>query len=258
MRVWKPRALKPGQVLHWQIGPLKIWIRRTQDELHLAKERAVEDEETLVVGEAATESEEKLEWDRWVVGEADRAVQFVPVMPDRPVIVRPESDFIIPAGGEAAFFVSIPVWIRISIVGQKPVTLREVPTVVLSKSWFGGPASGELCYALKTKARRSLETLPIRPHRVICPVRNFAREELDFKRLCLHVEHLKIFGSKTHLWTNQVEVTYRGEEQLAQIDFADAAPAISDAKELISESRLPAVKGILRKSFSSLKAFSGI
>lgn len=259
MNVWEPRRISTDQCLHWQIGPLKIWIRRVDDELHIAKENAPNDDETLVVAESWSEFEGKeADWKRWVVGARDNVIRFLPIMPDCPVIVRPETDIVIPKGDEALFFVGIPVSVRITAGENEPVVLWEIPTVRLSKSWFGDALSGEVCYALRTTARRSLDRLPARPNRAVCPVKNAAKEELDFQRLCLRVDHLNVFGGPSHLWTNQVNVTYRGQEQLSQVDFVEGPPPMSGAARLISQSRLPATQGILRKSFSTLRTFSGL
>ena len=76
---------------------------------------------------------------------------------------------------------------RVSVGKTKPFVLKEEPTVVLSNTWFGDPMGGELCYALRTSARRSFDTLRKRPNRAICSVliKNAFSTPLDFQRLCI-------------------------------------------------------------------------
>ena len=258
MEQWTPKAVEPGECLHWQIGPLKLWIRRVGDEVQIATDRLPEDEDTLTVAEPSADAEgEDRTWKRWAVAARHKDIQLLPVMPDRPVIARPESDFVIPAGEEALFFVNLPVWVRVTAGEKRSVTLCEIPSIKLSKSWFGDEISGQLCYALHTLARRSLEDVPLRPHRAVCPIRNVAREQLEFERLCLHVDHLKIFRGRDRLWTNQVTVTYRGEDQLTQIDFSTGPPTMGGPKELFSDARVPRDQGLLGRTFAGLRALGG-
>ena len=158
------------------------------------------------------------------------------------------------------FYVTIPVWVRVAVGEHAQVTLCEEPTVILSHSWFGAPTAGELCYSLRTSARRTLDTLGRRPHGAVCPVRvqNDAATQLDFQRLCVQTNHLKIYAGRDHMWTNEVKVTYKGEDTPSQIDFAQRSPTGDDVGELITEARAPLTRGFVQKGFDTLKSFTGM
>jgi hypothetical protein len=197
-----------------------------------------------------------LEWTRWAVGDVT-ALHFKPVMPDRPVIVRPEMPVSILPGNEANYYVAIPVWMKITRDDSDTGWLCSEPTVALSNSWFGTPTSGSLCYSMRTTARRNLERPLRRPNRAVCPVKicNKSDEPLDFQRLCVHVEFLKIFNGESHLWTNPVSVTYRGEERGSRLDYEENAPEAAGVGELLSDSYEPIPRGLIRKSFNGLRSF---
>ena len=138
MIAWEPRPMKAGANLHWGIGPLDIWARRETDEVHVAVGRG----RTAVRGEGSwsgnvddAEPGEGAEWTRWVVGDAPRDIWLCPAMPDRPVVVRPEHPVRLPPKQHATFFVSIPVWVQVTVSNGR-VILCEEPTVVLSNIWF--------------------------------------------------------------------------------------------------------------------------
>lgn len=257
MDVWKPSRIDKGQCLHWQVGPLRLWVQRTDVEWQLAFERKPEEEDGLAAG-VPSEITAELDWKRWAAGEESNVVQIVPVMPDRPLIVRPESPLKIPEGNHALFYVTVPVWVRVTVGEAQQVSLCEEPTAILSHSWFGEPIAGELCYSLRTTARRTLETLGNRPNRAICPVhiKNDATGQLDFQRLCVRVSHLNCYAGKEHLWTSEVDVAYKGEEQLAQIDYSEGPPAGDEVGDLLSEARTPLAEGFIQKTFGGLKAFT--
>ena len=262
MDIWKPTRIEPQQCLHAQIGPLKLWLKRTLDELHIAVERQAEEEakaEVVALEPTPGELPDGLSWGRWVIGEGTAEVWLLPAMPDRPLVVRPEARVKIPAGLEALFFVSIPVWVRISTGEGGELKLCEEPSVVLSNTWFGDPASGELCYSLLSRARRKLKSSDARPHRAICPVRihNAAAGQLDVQRLCVHAEHLRIYDGAKQPWTNEVKITVRGEGQASQIDFAKNPPNFEAVGELLSDARTPVTHSILKRGVSSLGLFGG-
>ena len=235
MDIWQPARLEPEKSYRWAVGPLLLWLRSVGDELHLATQRGDELEHpgrTLVL-EPADDAPEALDWTRWVTQvEAPGAeVQVLPIMPDRPAVARPESPVRLPVGSAALFFLSIPVFARLIsldpvLAGETGITLTEAPSVVLSNIWFGEPTGGELCYSLKTTARRRVEDTVTRPHRAVCPVfvRNQAHEELSIQRLRVDLTHLAVFDVGSRLWTNRVNVTYRGERDGSEINIVPGAP----------------------------------
>ena len=263
MDVWKPTGIELEACLRSRIGPLSLWLRHLGDEMLMAVERvpeadAVDEAAPLApVGEAAPET---LTWARWVVGADVNVVQLVPAMPDRPVVVRPESPVRIPTGHEALLFVSIPLWVKVTVGESRALALCEEPTVVISGTWFGDPTSGELCYAVRTRARRTLRDSEVRPHRAICPVRirNTAPEQLDVQRLCVHVEHLRTYDADTQPWTNEVDVTFEGEERPSRVDYAKGPPALGNVGDMLSDARTPLTKGLLRKTLVSFRSFAGM
>jgi hypothetical protein len=201
-----------------------------------------------------------LEWRRWIVGGKTENIRLLPVMPDRAIVVRPEVSLEILPGQEAVFFVSVPVWVRVTPPDSGEVTLCEEPTVVLSNIWFGDPMSGELCYSVQTRARRSIADTDARPHRAVCPVRikNGSTSPLDFQRLCLRVQHLKTFDGDLQPWTNEVKVTYRGEQHESRVEYDHGPPTHRKVGELLSEARTPVAHSLIKRSFSTLKVFTGI
>lgn len=261
--IWNRSKIGSGEILRSQIGPLLLWFRKIEDELHIACERLSEPDTVVDATGSATVNgvePEGLDWGRWVVGDETNAFQVLPIMPDRPIVVRPELPVKIPTGHEALFFVSIPVWVRILAGEKKSIELCEVPVLILSNTWFGDPMSGKLCYSLRSRARRQIIDSESNPSRAICPVRirNTSPKQLDIERLCVHVEHLKTYSGDMNLWTNEVTITFRGEDQVGKIDYSREQPAIEPIGEMLSEARTPIKETILKKSIGGFKLFSGI
>jgi len=275
MNVWEPVEIPLNQPLSWAIGPWRLWLERTANEWHLAT-RLAPDESALAAAEPAAKPAD-LEWRRWMCGDDARTVCLAPVMPDRPTVVRPDGHLRILPGHDALFFVSIPVWARVvapqaagarspgltgltSLIGPNAPILLEEPTVILSRTWFGDVSAGELCYALKTRARRQIAAEQVSPHQAICPlrVRNASMESFDFRRLCLRVEHLRIYEGQGCLWTNGVALTFTGQDRSSRANYESGAPAVEGVGAMIADCRSPVAKSVMKTSFEQLKTFVGM
>ena len=259
MEPWESVTIEPNATLRRGIGPFRLWVRREGDEWHVATEHEPTD---LPANNDAGASanlgvpSEGLEWHRWVVGETSDTLLLKPAMPDRPVVVRPEYSVRVPPKQHAVFYVSIPIWVQVT-VGDGNLVLCEEPTVMLSNIWFGNYASGELCYSLQTRARRDVGDTEQHSHRAVCPVKvtNSAKTELDFQRLCIRVGHLRILERNGRLWTNQVNVTFRGEDEESRIDYGKGKRTSkgNSAERMLAEPRDPPEGSIIRKSFRNLR-----
>jgi hypothetical protein len=257
MELWKPSAINIDQLLHGQIGPFSLWLKRIRDEVHVAWRRHEPDSldaqqykiaQSLGVIER---HEEKLDWSRWIIGDKLENVRITPVMPDRPVIVKTEMPIKIPAGQSADFFVSIPLWLKLLAGNPEPIEICELPSVALAGMWFGDPTCGELCYTLRSRARRMIESDQIRPYRAICPVhvKNAAGAQLDFQRVCVRVEHLKIYQGREQLCTNRVDLIYRSQDGTTEISYGQGPPDFEKAPVMLSDARIPFKQNLLKRSF---------
>jgi hypothetical protein len=264
-RLWEPKSLTGENWYHSRIGPLDLWVRRSPADWYVAHRREPErvkaEAPPSPLHPAQTNAQvDRLTWNRWVAGEEEARVLLVPCLPNRAVVIRPRYPLNVPKGKEVLFFVSLPVWVRVLVGEAQSITLCELPTVVLSNTWFGDPITGELCYSLKTKVLRQIGMVENHPHMAVCPVliRNQAFVDLDFQRICIRVEYLSLYRGRTRLWTNQVEVQFHGEDLNSTIITGREAPDYEPAAERLSEARLPSERSLLKKSFSFLKALTGI
>jgi hypothetical protein len=261
--IWNRSKIGKGQILRTQIGPLLLWFRKIEDEMHVAFERLPESDTIIdATGPEAVDGVEPegLDWGRWIVGAETDIVQVLPIMPDRPVVVHPELPVKIPTGNKALFFVSIPVWVRVFAGENKPIELCEIPVLILSNTWFGDTMSGQLCYSLRSRARRQIQDSEPNPSRAVCPVKisNTSPSQLDIERLCVHVGHLKIYSGDKNLWTNEVTMTFRRDDQVGKIGYSSEKPAFEPIGKMLSEARAPVKETILKRGIGGLKLFSGM
>ena len=123
-----------------------------------------------------------------------------------------------------------------------------------------GPHGGELCYALRSRAKRAVEPAERAVHNAVCPVylSNATATPLEVGHFCIHSEHLSIYRVPGRMWTNRVDVVYQGGEQDSQIVTVRGAPQVEGETTLVSEPRRVAEQGLMRKSFQLLRTLTGM
>jgi hypothetical protein len=268
---WRAYSLEVGTTLHWAIGLLDLWVERTSDEWHVAS----------VVGRAGNgplvQLDEKMHdappvaaenvprptdvpWRRMLAPPGSGRIEFAPVMPDRPLVVRPEEPLAIPPKGAGTFYVGIPVRVRIRILAEPQTVLAELPTAVMSSTWFGEPTSGELCYSLTTRARRSPGEGRALAHRAVCPVRvtHDSPRDLAFHQLCIHVDALAVYDGRTQLSTGDVEVTFHADDQRPRVTYAPGPSTLAGAGARLSGPRSPQSENVLKRGFTTLRSMTGL
>ena len=260
MNMWDEFQIENGETINWKIGSLSLWMENRDEEYLISHAYNDEDINVLSATQVRDPADvpEDLSWNRYIVQDSSTTFQLVPALPDRAVVVSPEFPIKLAPNSDVVFYMSIPIWIQIVAGNKKKVLFLEIPSLILSNTWFGDAMTGELCYALTTRALRKMEDHGDLRHRIICPVHilNRGSEPLDFQSLCVHVEHLRVFGGAEHLWSNDVSIIYRGDEQPSEIRYEEKIPKHEKECIVLSSERVPSQKSIISKSFSFIKSFT--
>jgi hypothetical protein len=243
---WGQYSLDTNQTAQWQIGPLKLAVRRQANEWQVGYEprldidpdnphwqfqRSVPDVDLVDFVHTA----------RHATGKTDEAAWLRPLLADRSLISRPLTPLYVPAGETAIIFVRSPLWLRIE-AGSPPKILQELPMQRPSDTWFGpSTMEGELCYASPTYARLDLDNLSLGPHHAVTQmtIENRADSHLLVERLKLPVPYLALFeASDGLLWTQAVTMTRSRDTAMADFQIEQKPPQQAGVKKRLSEPRL--------------------
>ena len=256
---WGDYELELDESARWQIGPLSFWLYRGGSEWRLSHEWA--DGEAAAdwnVRRRSAPPEDRVETERFAVRETEPSIHLRPLPADRSVVARPKTPFRVMPGESSRVFISSPLWVGIG-TGGEALALRELPARRLSDTWFGSTTrDGELCYALKTNARTSLEQLPRVAYRLVTPVviDNRAESPLLVERLSLPVPFLSIYGTEHgDAWSEEVRMLHTEDNNMAELDVRQGPPAEARGAARSSEPRRLAEEGHLFRAFGSLLGF---
>lgn len=237
-----------------QVGPLVLQFLCQDDELWIAHHRIPQG------GSPADTPAKEPAWQRWALPGGPCDLRLVPILPDRPVVVAPEQAFHVAPEASARIFVRLPVWVRVDLPRDPETTLLDVPSSVLSDTWWGDFLDGELCYWLPTAARRTITPELTAPSLVICPIdiRNDSDELLRVQKLAVRVVHLSVFALGDGLWADRTRVLYEGEDEGSHITTSGEPPAEAPGARLVTPARIPASKGLRSRTFAVLRSISGL
>lgn len=247
---WGAFPLSAGEETDfYELGDLRLWLKHKDEEIWIGHRHVEHGETAATPGTPPTD----LEWARWAPKDPADSIKLMPAFPELPLVVNSEYPLRVNPGGSIQIFTRIPVWVRIS-VGKKDTVLTELPTVKLSRTWFGTPMEGELCYWATTKARRSLSNVERKPYLISCPIQitNKTEEDLDFEKFCFRVERLKIFSYEEELWSDETRIVYQGEEQHSDINMSGRLPKGMENAKLISPPRKPVQRSLATRTFKKI------
>lgn len=256
---WGSHDLPADQTYSVEIGPMTLWVRSRAGEIWLAHASG---DWTRSGRDASREPPSDGEgWVRWPVTAGTDGLRLSPIFPPRTLVVKPELSFrLLPRSG-ARIYVRVPLWARVEATGAEDVGLTEVPSVVLSDTWWGEFTEGELCYWLPTSARRSVGRDVFAPHRVVCPLElsNRSEDELEVEKIALRAAHLSVFRGQHGFWSDVTRVRYRGENEGSDIDVAGRAPEeAGTGARRVTVPRTPLTKSFRTRTFSRLRTLSGL
>jgi hypothetical protein len=255
--IWEELEIGQRQCAVWRFPYRHIFVERVDIEWHVLSLPAEGKNQSACTFIERSGKPVSAAWRHYLAHDFP-LVMPVPVLPDRPVVVRPDRPLTILPGESAQFFLEIPVWFRLTSAGGGNIRIFEEPLRILSNTWFGDPLNGELCYSLDIRLHQSIQSVMVCPGSAVCPLHltNDSNSDLPFEKVCLHVENLSVFKSGTRLWTNGLNVIFKGPEQATQIQITGGVPDFEGNLLLASGARQPAEGWSIKKTFSMLKYFT--
>lgn len=280
--IWGAVDLQAGERRDLAFGDLRLRLRRRSEEVwmhssHPPSGQGGDDEERGDLGRRGNREDAELredeggraaapeeipteDWIRWALP-PEEELELVPALPNRPVVVSPEQPFFLPPEGRARIYVRVPLFVSVRTKGEvtEPTTLEEFPSLVLSDTWWGSFTEGELAYWLETRARRDVSTDLPDPHLAICPLLlvNRSDQRLPVERFAIGVAYLTLLRRDEVVWTDEVQVRYRGGHEGSEIRYTGEVPESVGPVEPLAGSREAAPKGLRARTFGRLVARVG-
>jgi hypothetical protein len=181
-----------------------------------------------------------------------------PLMPERSIVLRSAHELRILPRGSFHIMVQVPLVPSLAIQADDSeiLTVLEVAVCSLSNTWFGDPVSGEPAYALNTALTGGDNIENPGPWEALChlTVTNGSHEPLQFKRLILRVPYLTLYAGAGRIYSNELTVRFRGQDQASQIQIAPGAPQVGEPVSKICEPRRNKDKDLIKRSFSFFRS----
>lgn len=200
---------------------------------------------------------------RFAFTSAPDHLRLLPRLPDRPVVLAAAPPLDLRPGSRVRLYVAVPIWGALLPPegrGEDQPPLVEIPSLVLSSTWFGDFAEGEMCYWLPTRAGSAPDEVPRGPHLATCPIQvtNRSTEPLLVDKLCLRVAHASLFLVGDQLWTDPNQITYLGGGDFSRIQWSGTPPPAAAGEDPLSPPRTPLARGLTAWTFDRLRGIPGL
>lgn len=252
--IWGNHTINENRSLFIQLGDLRIWGRLVDAEVLLTYDIS------QTVGYSADEPPSKAIWQRWRLDAPEAELTLAPAFPARPLVIDPQTALRLPATESLVIYPKVPVWVRVISPQLDPATLLELPTRILSNTWFGDFTSGDLCYHVSSKARSTPKNDPDETNMVMAPVRisNESDSMLNIDKFCLRVGLLNIYGSGNELWTDESWLVFRGSNSDSQYDVISESNILPGDRQVLATAKDPLKKRTTGKSIATFKDLPGV
>ncbi|PJA74514.1 hypothetical protein CO151_09470 [bacterium CG_4_9_14_3_um_filter_65_15] len=252
-------SLSLDKTAYWQIGPSEIWLTRSSQEWRFTGRTGTNPLNMtlkhLPDGGDPEPEESTVGPLRLGFKNAPERLSLLPMMADRPFVVKPATPFMLPPGQEVTLYLSTVLWLQVA-VGDPSQEFLQMPLFLPSDTWFGDSTlDGEMCYALQTSARLRLENLPVRPHRAVSAltVRNKSHANLEVEKVLFPAPQMSLFaGESGHLWTESLTLVHTSEHHDAPLILKDSPPSQAGQTRKVVGPRQAAPRSILTRAFSEM------
>jgi len=242
---WLAIGLEENEAAIWSVENITVYAQRVLGDWMLSRTES----DGLPAEQAARKINAlplNLDWKRWALEHEAKEVRFWPTFPDRPLVVKTRIPVIVPPLTNVELYVNFPIWLEVSVLQKSEYyALDTIVPSTLSNTWYGTQYEGQLCYALRSRARRSLEDLTDEPLRAVClfKISNHAEESLPVEKIRIDPAHLSLYQHKSRLWTNSITVTFKGKEEHSELNYEDSPPKELKNPTLVREAEIPPHRG---------------
>ena len=241
------------------IGAVELYVKSLKNEWQFSYRYITGDEtkneKEVLISTLKDLRKDGLELMRFVRDDDDNAIQIRPRLANKNIVAKPYMPLFLPSQQTVTIYISTPVWLAI-FQNQQSRPLMELPTFILSDSWFGPtPHIGELCYASLFSGRIDLSSLPRRASRIITPVTitNNGIDNLKLEKISIPCDYLAIYAnSANELWTPTLSIVRETDQSKTRMSIDKKLhPKLLDAKR-IAEPRVLDQTGLLSKTIDML------
>ena len=230
---WGIRAVEERRLYCWELPTRRFWWRRLGDRFGVA----TEDPPFL----SDDEGGEVVDWQPLYTRHRVDMLKISPALPDGPLLLSLDEAIDLGPGASTVLFASVPVWVQMrDDRASHNEPLRDLPTVDMSKAWFGSSTTkGVLCnFVPIANLCHKPENLEC-SHDVICPVRvkNGSQNTVRVSKVFLQASNLSIFETENGLWSDETIVTFTNEGEVDEARVTGRPPYLAQRAKLVAKPR---------------------
>lgn len=251
---WKKYEFKAGQTFLFKAGYAEVIVKRTPNGW-LMKSHLKEEPHTHLEALENNELENDANTLHFQTGKSNHLI-VVPAFPTKAVVFRNNKTIKISAAESASLYFRIPLTMQFYFNEVKDENcMFEMPLQRLSDTWFGEADSGEPAFSIGNNYDIALSEVNALSWEAIVPVEiiNNTTAMLELQRLILRVEEFSLYLKNKQIYSNNVEIEFRGPEHAGNITLSVKNEIHGNKPVLFAKPRISGGRNLLRKSFYFIK-----
>lgn len=251
---WKTYEFKVSQSYLFKAGYAEVKVKRTTNGWQIKSRMSDQASESLEVKEIEG-IENDSEVFHFQTGKSNQLI-LVPTFPTKAVVFRNNKTIKISSGESAPLYFRIPLTMEFYFHEVKEENrIFEMPLQRLSDTWFGEADSGEPAFSIGNNYDTALSEVNALPWEAITPVNiiNSTTGMFELQRLILRVEDFSLYMKNKQLFSNHVEIEFKGPEHIGNITLSVLKEIHGQKPVLIARPKAAGGRNLLRKSFFFIK-----
>ncbi|MGE5394437.1 MAG: hypothetical protein ACM3P1_06805, partial [Candidatus Saccharibacteria bacterium] len=251
---WKKYEFKAGQTYLFKAGFAQVMVKRTANGWLMKSKMNNQAFENLEA-EEIEEMENDPEALHFQTGKSHHLI-LAPAFPAKAVVFRNNKTIKISAAESAHLYFRIPLTLQFYFDEVKEENrMFEMPLQRLSDTWFGEADSGEPAFSIGNNYDIALSEVKALSWEAIVPVEiiNNTTAMLELQRLILRVEEFSLYLKNKQIYSNNVEIEFRGPEHAGNITLSVKNDIHGSKPVLFAKPRISGGRNLLRKSFYFIK-----
>jgi len=178
-----------------------------------------------------------------------------PALQNKPLVFKGNKMLIAPHQ-RLTFFVRIPLVLQIYFSKiQNENLLKEIPSSILSDTWFGEPDNGVAAFALGSEYQLSFSETEVTDVEAICPVTvyNNWEQQLEIQRLIIKADNLTLYRNGSKIVSSVVKLEYKGQDTISSVSFGTSKQYHGETLETMAKARTDDTKSLLKTNFHFIR-----
>lgn len=214
-------SMSVSQFFHY--GDLSVWLDYDKGMFHLTSCLQCNPASSEPIPPKPAEGDLR----SFVIPADQNSLVWQPVLPDKSVLLTLTNPFYLLPEQRLLYIAFVPAFLWFKSGGARELSLATLPTVFLSKAWYGEFETGEMCYGFRTELLPVSQAAQGNEALIGVPLRlnNTTLQSYLVESICLKCPLLTPDRISRRWFTHEIGIKIKGIGQTQHMEFGKKIPS---------------------------------